>query len=318
VRIIDKALEVIKNKKKYFCLDVSDEDSTVWVVGLGRSGTTWVSELINHKNDYRLLFEPFHPCFVECVREYPKHLYMRRDMEDENLKSFYERVFSGKIKNERVKCFRGNYNDKIIYKKKVVKDIFCCMMTDWISENFENLKKVLVLRHPCAVALSRCNHRDGKWLKDMSKLLNQDDLYDDYLHKVDDVILNAKSFFKKQVVLWCVVNSVMLDKVTDKSTHVVFYEELVSESDKTIRKLFKHVSEPLGKEIGQIFSQESSTSWGKRSSPEERLLSWKKSLGKNMIKDSMKILKRFSLYSIYSERVMPINKKVHNFSFKEV
>jgi hypothetical protein len=36
----------------------------VWVIGDGRSGTTWLMELINWRKTYREMFEPFHPRFV--------------------------------------------------------------------------------------------------------------------------------------------------------------------------------------------------------------------------------------------------------------
>ena len=36
----------------------------IWLIGDVRSGTTWVSNLINHENKYRTMFEPFHPNYI--------------------------------------------------------------------------------------------------------------------------------------------------------------------------------------------------------------------------------------------------------------
>ena len=40
----------------------------IWLVGEARSGTTWVSDLINWDKRYREMFEPFHPTFSEKFR----------------------------------------------------------------------------------------------------------------------------------------------------------------------------------------------------------------------------------------------------------
>src|SRR5688572_637852 len=39
----------------------------LWLIGDGRSGTTWAANLLNHRGRYRQLFEPFHPQMVSAA-----------------------------------------------------------------------------------------------------------------------------------------------------------------------------------------------------------------------------------------------------------
>ncbi len=49
----------------------------LWLIGDGRSGTTWVSSLINFDSHYREMFEPFHPAMVGEMDFLLPHQYVR-------------------------------------------------------------------------------------------------------------------------------------------------------------------------------------------------------------------------------------------------
>ncbi|HKX58690.1 MAG TPA: hypothetical protein VJN00_04895, partial [Steroidobacteraceae bacterium] len=54
-----------------------DERRTFMVAGTGRSGTTWLAELICSQIPCRLMFEPFNPRKVSAYREFNYFQYMR-------------------------------------------------------------------------------------------------------------------------------------------------------------------------------------------------------------------------------------------------
>ncbi len=58
--------------------------NTVWIIGDGRSGTTWLGDIINWKKNYREMFEPFHPNKVKSAKPYTLHQYMRVDDDSDN------------------------------------------------------------------------------------------------------------------------------------------------------------------------------------------------------------------------------------------
>ena len=71
-------LERTKNKvSRSFFVDLStDYRDTILLAGSGRSGTTWVSDIMNYDNEYRYIFEPFHPRKVDFSKEFGHRKYM--------------------------------------------------------------------------------------------------------------------------------------------------------------------------------------------------------------------------------------------------
>jgi len=52
--------------------------SLVFVAGTGRSGTTWLAQLLNANDQFRLIVEPFHPEFgVRVTRNLPRYIRLR-------------------------------------------------------------------------------------------------------------------------------------------------------------------------------------------------------------------------------------------------
>ena len=53
-----------------------DFSKTIWLVGDGRSGTTWIANLLNADNSYREMFEPFHPQKVPQAKQFEENMYI--------------------------------------------------------------------------------------------------------------------------------------------------------------------------------------------------------------------------------------------------
>src|SRR5215467_15485445 len=74
------------------------EDS-VLLAGSGRTGTTWASNVLNWRNDYRYLYEPFHGGHVELTSSFTPHKYLRPDDDDPRYVQPARRIFTGRIRN---------------------------------------------------------------------------------------------------------------------------------------------------------------------------------------------------------------------------
>ncbi|MCE7874390.1 hypothetical protein DYH09_29020 [bacterium CPR1] len=126
-----------------YVLDLGPRTADVpWVIGDGRSGTTWVANLINFRGESRLLFEPFHPAKVRLARGYPLFLYLRRQADQETLWHFYADIFTGRIPAHRRIDL---YNPHLFYRRRLVKDIFANLFAHWVDEQFPGVRKVMVL-----------------------------------------------------------------------------------------------------------------------------------------------------------------------------
>jgi hypothetical protein len=67
----------------------------VWLFGSGRSGTTWVSDMLNYQRGYREMIEPFRPLLIEEMKFLSLNQYVRPGTDFSQLDEIADRVFSG-------------------------------------------------------------------------------------------------------------------------------------------------------------------------------------------------------------------------------
>ena len=119
------------------------------LAGTGRSGTTWLAELIGLQRPTRIMFEPFRPSLVPEYAGFRNFLYMKPEEHNAALREFCERVFTGRIRNPWI----DNTIEVLRPQVRIVKDVRANLLLKWINRQFPSLPLVLVLRHPCAVVL---------------------------------------------------------------------------------------------------------------------------------------------------------------------
>ena len=138
-------------------LDINKNLShSIFLAGDGRSGTTWISNIINYENDFRYMFEPFHPHYIQQARGYKLFQYLRPGNNEPYFIDTARKVFSGTFRSLRV----DRFNRKTFVKKRLIKDIFSNLFLKWINTHFPDVKIILLLRHPCAVAVSKKKLRE--------------------------------------------------------------------------------------------------------------------------------------------------------------
>ena len=110
--------------------------NSILLAGSGRSGTTWISDLINYQNEYRYLFEPFNPVRSDwCRGKLTPHKYIRPKNQDKNLLEIAEAILSGKLRGIAIDF----YNRKLFYKKRLIKAICANLYLKWLKVNFPSM-----------------------------------------------------------------------------------------------------------------------------------------------------------------------------------
>lgn len=273
-------------------------DDVIWLVGDGRSGTTWVADIINFDESYRIIFEPFHPTRVSFLKGYCKNYFLPPMHEDEVLKAYYSKVFKGQVYD----TWTNREGRGVFRKKLLVKDVFSNLFVDWASLNFKQINIVHLVRNPYAVALSKNKLRDWEWQEDLSLLMSNDFLLDKYLQpfiKIYEEVTRINCFALTQFFLWCVIQLVMINS-TNKATRVLVYEEVVDD----YRTVFTVLDMPhpiIGRER---LDKPSSVSMGfekkKRIRPENK---WTELFGTESFRMTQEMLDAFSLNELYSRTV---------------
>jgi Sulfotransferase domain len=211
----------------------------VWLIGDGRSGTTWVASLINHEQRYREMFEPFHPRVLEPARGFLPNQYIRPDDSRDTFQAAAADVFSGRLTHTRVDADTRPG----IYKGLLIKDIFANLFARWALQRFPGLRIVLLVRNPFAVAVSKLHKRQWCWTVDPLDLLNQPDLRDDYLQPFEDVIRRVSGrndYIQNQILIWSILNYVPLLQFRAEQLHVVFYEDVCGRPDEEVSRIVSH------------------------------------------------------------------------------
>jgi len=275
-------------------------NNTILLCGTGRSGTTWLSSIINYNNEFRDMFEPFYPSMVRQVRGLYYKQYIRP--ENDKYKQLYlaNKILTGDIRSLWV----DRFNRKVLPKKRLIKDIRVNLMLGWIRENYPHLPIVLIMRHPCAVAVSKVRLN---WESNVTCYTNQDELVKDYLDDFLIKINRLKTDFEKHIAVWCIENYVPLRQLKKDDIYVVFYERLCVDPGGEVRKLFEYLDIPYENSVLREMSRPSHMSKAHSAivNKQNILNNWKKYVSVDDINAAMELVKLFGLDDIYCEDVLP-------------
>ncbi len=293
--------KIVGRLQRQFFIDCnSDYRCTIFLAGTGRSGTTWVSEIINYRNEYRYMFEPFHSETVDIIKNFRYRQYIRPDNRDKKFIEPAKLILSGKLRNR----FTDYRNRKFISKKRLIKDIRANHFLKWIYENFPGVPIILLLRHPCAVTSSKLKLN---WGTHIEEFLSQDELLEDFLNPFKREIEKAKSVFEKHIFLWAIENYVPLKQFNKGEIHLAFYENFCMNPGYEIERLFSFLNKRFDEKVLLKSRNPSSEIRGHSAivTGEDLIDNWRKYITKEQRQRAVDILAVFGLDRIYAEDSMP-------------
>ncbi len=306
--MLDLMKKIVARLQRQFFIDCNtDYRCAVFLAGTGRSGTTWVSEIINYRNEYRYMFEPFHSKRVDIIKNFRYRQYIRPDNRDKKFIEPAKLILSGKLRNR----FTDYRNKKFISKKRLIKDIRANHFLKWIYENFPGVPIILLLRHPCAVASSKLKLN---WGTHIEEFFSQDELLEDFLNPFKKEIEKAKSVFEKHIFLWAVENYVPLKQFNKGEIHLAFYENFCKDPGYEIERLFSFLNKRFDEKALLKSGNPSSEIRGHSAivTGENLINNWKKYITKEQRQRAADILAVFGLDGIYAENSMPNIENAYN------
>lgn len=300
--------------QKLYFTQVNSYDDVIWLIGSGRSGTTWVASLLNHDHTYREMFEPIHPILVKEMGFLELNQYIRPDENHQKLLQAVDKVFSGRLTTKRV----DKDNNGFIYKKLIVKDIYANLLSYHVAKRFPEIKPILLLRHPFAVAHSVYGKKHWHWQTEPRDFLNQEKLMSDYLEPFRDLISEigeSKDYILRQILIWCIVNYVPLKQFKGKELYVLFYEDVLQNPSGEIAKVRQFLYPTnLAKDV--VISEEVINTPSKVSSKNGRSFKdkvWINKLTSEQLEKGQLILARFGLSQLYNTDFTPNHNGLRNF-----
>lgn len=278
----------------------TDQARTVFLCGAGRSGTTWLGDVLNHANEYRVLYEPFNREQVSLCRNFFPRQYLRPSDDDPRYFEPARAIFTGRVRNAWI----DQSNRTMIAKRRLVKDVRSTLMLKWVRTHFPRMPIIFLMRHPCAVALSRVKLGWRTNLRDV--YFAQDALLTEHLAPFVNEIKSAESPFERHIVDWCVENFVPLAELRKGDVFLVSYENLCVDPRNELQKLFGFLKRPFDDSVLMSLDKPSKTSYERRNSSafvrrESLIGGWRKHVSSDELRAARSITKVFGLDTIYGD-----------------
>ena len=284
-------------------IDRAGSDTSRFLAGSPRSGTTWIAEMVTAGQNMRLVFEPFHPEEVPSSRAFEHRQYLRPNSCEQPYRQVAERIVSGSTRSS----WSDRFNHTTLPRGRLIKEVRANLMLGWLHARFPRMPICLVIRHPAAVLASQ-KGIDWDFHAETARLLAQDQLMEDHLTPFVDLLRRAESEIEQSLLVWCVENYVPLQQLRRGDLHVVCYEHLVERPEDEFRKLMSFYQLPFNDELMSLVGRPSGvTAKGSAVVAGGDLLrSWQDKISPDERRRIVELLHLFGLDRLYGEDPMPL------------
>ena len=142
---IRKNLRAVRKRARQFAntlfIDRTKPAQTVVLYSSGRSGSTWLSDLLHSLPRTRLIFEPFHP--RHGVKDLVPYRYCY--LEPSSPEPVLERAYAGLLKGAITTRWVEQLNDPacFVYDRRLVKLVRANLLFPWLANRYPDPKNVL-------------------------------------------------------------------------------------------------------------------------------------------------------------------------------
>lgn len=268
-------------------------------MGKGRSGTTWLLELINHSNDYRIVFEPLHGRKVPEWKQYTRstELYVNKDAQDPELKKLFDEFLNYDGDNK----WLNSNNGRRVPSNHLVKMVRGNLLGGWLRENYPDIPMIFIIRNPYAVTSSA---RRKNWPTNLQKrYFKQKPLVKDYLKPYKKQFGKSSSQLEEYAAKWAISNKIFLTQTKDDpGVHIILYENLRANTEEEVTRLFDFLKQPAPKNIKKVSKRVSKTS----SAKSVRKEAWREEYSEAEKDTVQSVLAQFEMDHLYDRDGNPL------------
>jgi Sulfotransferase family len=298
-----------------------DWRKSIFVSSGARTGSTWVSQLINFDNRYRYMYEPFISMplgYPEILTALPDNriLYLRPNDDNAKYVAQAEHIISGRFHHPRTDM----YNTRIFVDKRLVKEVQSNLWLKWLKVHFPSMPVILLLRHPVPTIRSRYAEyfdlpveRRGEIDNDVAArhahyrelVFGQPDLVADHLEPLRPALEAAETVAEQRAVVWCIQNYVPLRQFSRGEILLTFYENFCVDPENEIRRVASHLGDRIDDEsLGRFLDRLRRPSANSKLKAEmldgwKMVSSWQKKAPAEDVAQTKAVLKIFGLDKIY-------------------
>ena len=243
----------------------------IFLSGIHRSGSTWVSKVLASSSELVLIQEP---CNLKNHTKWLRNLeYWYQFISKENGHMFY-----GDFKN----CVNLNYPfvrsilssttfaglariiqnscstsiSHYLNKRVIIKDPLAIFSLEWLKDNF-NFDIIILIRHPAAFVGSI---KSAKWNHPFDHFIKQSILLDKYLDpfkfEIEEYSKTQKDIVDQGILMWNIVHHMILRyKGINPDWIFVKHEQLSTDPQIEFGNIFKQLDIAYSKNIKKIISK---------------------------------------------------------------
>ena len=238
----------------------------------------------------------FQPRVVGPFGHFRTKQYLRPDDQREEFLKPARRALTGGLRDP----WTDRFNGRIVARRRLIKDIRATLLLGWMRANFPGMPIILLLRHPCAVVISRLALG---WRDNLSETMEQRELVEDFLLPMEAEIRAAKDDFERHLFLWCIDNYVPLKQFRPQEVHLTFYENLLARPGAELQSLFDFLGDDFDYRVYRRMRRPSLL--GRKNTPSPSTEGWRTRVSAHQLERTMEILRLFSLDQLYTEGTMP-------------
>jgi hypothetical protein len=297
---------VLRHAKRLLYRDTLGETGRcMMIAGTGRSGTTWLAEIIATHLNCRLMFEPFNPCHVAAYRKFHYFQYLHPDCNDLEMTGFCDRLFSGRVRgrwiDQEVTSLRPRY--------RLVKEIRANLLLGWIARRYPEIPLLFIVRHPCAVVESRLKLG---WAtdSDLAVFLEQPLLVEDHLKEFTGLISATRSDAGKHALVWCISNLIPFRQFGAERLSLVHYEDLCERPEIEVPRVFDAIGQTCNASVFDLLRTPSMSTRGRGDVLSHASLTagWRTSLSSLQVAEILRIVAAFGLDHWYGDSPTPLSR----------
>ena len=269
----------------------------ILVIGLPRSGTSWLAKCISLVNGVTYYFEPD----LELVNRFSKYrdIYLPPDAEDPILENEINKMFLGNVCTEYQIAEKG--------LRELVKTPFCntvllkwvwlCNALEWFGRRFPDVKVVVVIRHPVGQFLS-WQQRDWTPEFSLGRLLEQKPLMEGPLAPYAESMRAKSSYWRQAGSYWGAV-TYMLWKANLPGKILREHEWYCGDASSRIHWLIDSLELQWDERIEEFLSPgrmvKSGPGYGERRDPKREVHKWKGKVSDSDLRELQSGIKEFGL-----------------------
>lgn len=276
-------------------------EDCAFLAGGGRSGTTWLMEIINANRDHRVVFEPFAAHKVRFLGRFTVEQYIAVDDDDPEVAAVVDRVIHGRFRS----WWTDQHNRTLVCRRRLIKAIRANLALGYIRRRYPRMPIVVILRHPCAASLSMIKLGYGK--QALEPYLQQPKFLEDHLATHRELVRTTTDPLQMRVLRWCIQHAVMFAQLEPGDVHLMFYEELCEEPDAALTSMCDYLGRPYDRAMQAMIhrpsrqAREDSAILRGRSPVED----WQRHVTSDQLDAAVGLLERFGLSDVYNHDPRP-------------